>query len=445
MTDLPHNIEAEEAAAGCVLIDPACLADLHFLKADDFYIHRLRYVWGAFLALHEKHAAIDPLTVADELEKRDQLAEIGGPAYLTLLVSQVPTSINAESYGRIVEEYAMRRRLIASSTKAVQAAYDDERTPEEINEAASAVTESVYRESDNDNAFNAGLSAVYDRAGENAKRAAEGLPLNVGLTTGFIDLDKILIGIEPEENVVIAAPTGQGKTAFLLNVAAHVALTLKKRVAIFSQEMGVEEVARRMVASYTGIDSQRIKIGALRDHEWAIFTNAIETLENSGLYVSDATSLTPAKLRSKCLKLKQTTGVDLVIVDYLQLMSAGIKTENRQLEVSYISRRNKMLAKELQTPVFSACQLSRAHEQRANKRPILSDLRESGSIEQDANTVVFLYRPDELKPNEVDAIVAKRRDGALGVASLIYKAPITKFVNATARSFNTNEERLGTE
>jgi replicative DNA helicase len=231
-----------------------------------------------------------------------------------------------------------------------------------------------------------------------------------------------------------------------LNVAAFAALVLKKKVAIFSQEMSTEEVARRLVSSYTEIDSQRIKTGALKDHEWPIFTHAIEVLECSDLYVSDASSLTPAKLRAKCLQLKRTQGLDLVLVDYLQLMSAGVKTENRTREVGYISRHIKMLTRELKNPIISACQLSRASEQRSEKRPNLTDLRESGDIEQDANTVIFLYRPDKYgdteKKNTTEVIVAKRRDGAVGSAELIYKAPITKFVNAASKVFSFNHEAI---
>lgn len=436
--EIPNNRSAEEATIGGVLIAPERMTDLYFLKADDFYITRNKWIWEAIKRLEEKHISIDTLTLTNELGSIGRLEEVGGAAYITSLCIGVPDSYNVADYARIVVDCAVRRRVINAASIAAQAAYSAERI-EDVQEAANAVPESVFRDSDNDNTFKAGLSRVYDRAGENAERTAKGLPLEVGLTTGFVDLDRILLGIEPEENVVVAAPTGQGKTAFLLNLAAHVALKLKKKVAIFSQEMGVEEVVRRMVASHTGIDSQRIKTGAMRENEWPVFTYAIETLDSAGLYVSDASNLTPAKLRAKCLQLKKTDGVDLVIVDYLQLMSAGIKTDNRQLEVSYISRRNKMLAREIKTPVMSACQLNRAYEQRANKRPVLSDLRESGSIEQDANTVIFLYRPDEAKPEEVDAIVAKRRDGALGTASLLYQAHITKFVNASSKVFNPNE------
>jgi replicative DNA helicase len=349
-------------------------------------------------------------------------------------------SFNAEAYARIVEDNAVRRRVIEACNKAAQAAYNSELL-EQVQEAAGLVPDAVYREGDSDNVFGSGLSAVYDRAGENAERTAQGKPIDVGLTTGFIDLDRILLGLEAEESVLVAGRPGTGKTAFILNVASFAALTLRKKVAIFSQEMSAEEIARRMVSSYAEIDSQRIKTGALQDHEWSIFTNAIDYLQGSGLYVSDASNLTPAKLRSKCLQLQKTQGLDVVFVDYIQLMSAGTRTENRTREVGYISQHIKMLARELKAPIISACQLSRKSEDRADKRPTLSDLRDSGDLEQDANTVLFLYRPEvENKQNVTEVIVAKRRDGQIGSAELIYRAPITKFVNAETKVFRINEE-----
>jgi replicative DNA helicase len=438
MKELPNNRVAEEATIGAVLINSDVLVDLHFLKPEDFYIVRHAYIWEAFHRLEDKRIPIDMVTVASELEVMGKLGEVGGASYLTSVLNNVPMSFNAEAYARMVEDQAIRRRVVQASMKAMQSAYESEQI-EQVQETASQITEAVYRESDNDNKFSEGLSKVYDRAGRNAELAREGKQLEVGLTTGFIDLDRILLGIEEEESVIVGGRPGDGKTAFLLNVAAHAALTLGKRVAIFSQEMSAEEVARRLVSSYAEIDSQRIKTGTLKDNEWSKFTNAIEVLENSGLYVSDASSLTPAKLRAKCLKIKQTQGLDLVLVDYLQLMAAGVKTENRTREVGYISRHIKMLTRELKNPIISACQLSRASEQRTEKRPNLTDLRESGDIEQDANTVLFLYRPDKYgdtdKKNTTEVIIAKRRDGAVGSAELIYRPEITKFVNAASKIF----------
>lgn len=441
MNELPNDRTAEEATIGSVFFNPEIFVDLHFLHPSDFYIHRNGWIWEAFERLNERRCPIDILTVENELKVMDK--DVGGMPYLVSVLNNIPSSFNAEAYARMVEDKAIRRRVLLSCNKAASAAYEAEQI-EQVQEAANAVTESVYRESDNDNAFPSGLSKVYDRAGRNAELSANGTALDVGLTTGFIDLDRILLGIEEEESVIVGGRPGDGKTAFLLNIASYAALVLKKSVAIFSQEMSAEEVARRLVSSYTEIDSQRIKTGALKDHEWPKFTNAIEVLETSGLYVSDASALTPAKLRAKCLQLKRTQGLDLVLVDYLQLMSAGVKTENRTREVGYISRHIKMLTREIKTPIISACQLSRASEQRSEKRPNLTDLRESGDIEQDANTVMFLYRPDKYgdsdKKNTTEVIIAKRRDGAIGSAELIYRPAFTKFVNAAAKVYRLNEE-----
>lgn len=438
--EVPASREAEEAVIASVVIDSALLVDLHFLKPEHFYVLRNKWIWEAIRNLEEKRVSIDTVTITEQLETMGKLAEIGGPAYLTSIISTAPISYNAESYARIVEDKAIRRRVLNACNKAAQAVYNADDL-EQVQEAATAVSDSVYRDSDNDNVFGAGLSAVYDRAGENYERTQAGKPLDVGLTTGFIDLDRILLGIENEESVLVAGRPGTGKTAFILNVASFAALMLHKKVAIFSQEMSAEEVARRMVAAYGEIDSQRIKTGALQDHEWTVFTNAIEHLQNTELYVSDASNLTPAKLRAKCLQLQKTQGLDVVFVDYIQLMSAGTKTENRTREVGYISQHIKMLARELKAPIISACQLSRKSEDRADKRPTLSDLRDSGDLEQDANTVIFLHRSqDETKQNVTEVIVAKRRDGQVGSAELIYKAPITKFVNATTKYFKVNNE-----
>jgi len=226
----------------------------------------------------------------------------------------------------------------------------------------------------------------------------------------------------------------------MLNIASHAALKLGKRSAIFSQEMSAKQIVRRLIAQYAEIDSQKIKTGAMEAAEWVRFATAIEKLESTDIYLSDASNLTPAKLRSKCLQLQRQGGLDLVIVDYMQLMNAGVKTDTRNNEVGYISRQITLLAHELGKPVITASQLSRANEQRANKRPVLSDLRDSGNIEQDANIVIFLHRPDEAgKENVTEVNVAKRRDGPVGQCDLIFKTELTKFVNSTSRVYRPNE------
>jgi len=436
---IPHSREAEEATIGAVLINPDCYFDLSFLPADDFYIQRNKWIWEAYFSLSEKRIPIDLLTVSNELENNGKIDDVGGSSYLTSLINQVPSSLNAESYAKIVQGHATRRRYIFAANKIATKAYDENSTVDELINLANhevVLADGVQEESN----FKKALSTIYDETQENADKLEKGIKIDAGLTTGFLDLDRILMGIEDEESVIVAARPGQGKTTFLLNIASHAALKLGKRIAIFSQEMSAKQIVRRLIAQDAEIDSQRIKTGALNKNEWSLFTNAIEKLEASDIYLSDSSNLTPAKLRSKCLQLQRQGGLDLVIIDYLQLMSAGIKTDTRNNEVGYISRQITLLAHELGKPILTASQLSRANEQRADKRPILSDLRDSGNIEQDANVVIFLHRPDELdKANMTEVNVAKRRDGPVGVCELVYRASITKFENASQKIFRPNE------
>lgn len=439
---IPHNREAEEATIGAVMINPDIFAELFFLKHDDFYLVRNQFIWEALTRLSDRREPIDLLTVCNELDGLGKLNDCGGPAYLTSLINQVPSSLNAVSYARMVGDDSTRRKLIYASNKIVQAAYGDTDISQ-LQEMAKMKIDEAIQTRDEEKTIVSALSKVYDRAYDNAKRLENNEQINVGLTTGFADLDRLLLGIEDEESVLVAGRPGTGKTAFVLNIAAHVVLNLGKRVAVFSQEMSDEEVARRLISADSEIDSQKIKTGAMTAHEWGRFNNAIEGLERGGIYISDSTSLTPSKLRARCLQLQRSGGLDLVIIDYLQLMNAGMKMENRTREVGYISRSVKMLTKELHTPIISAAQLSRAGEQRADRRPVLSDLRDAGDLEQDANTVIFLHRPNKDDKNRdvsnvTNVIVEKRRDGKTGDVDLIFKGEYTKFVNSTTRIFSPN-------
>lgn len=437
--EVPHSREAEEAVIGAVLINPDSYFDLSFLPADDFYIHRNKWIWQAFAQLSEARMPIDLLTVSDALGNSGKLEDVGGSAYIMGLIGQVPSSLNAESYARIVQAHATRRRYITAANRIAALSYDENISVDKlISEANHEVVKADgVIQADN---FKNALSVVYDEAQDNADKISKGEKINVGMTTGWIDLDKILVGIEDEESVIVAARPGQGKTTFMLNIASHVSLKLGKRIAIFSQEMSAKQIIRRLVSQYAEIDSQKIKTGMMSESEWAKFTNAIEQLEATEIYLSDASNLTPAILRSKCLQLQRQGGLDLVIIDYLQLMNAGIKADTRNNEVGHVSRQIKLLAQELGKPIITASQLNRANEIRVNKRPVLSDLRDSGNIEQDANAVIFLHIPDEEKEKNVtEVIVAKRRDGPTGECKLIHRADITKFVDATSRTFNPNQ------
>ncbi len=284
------------------------------------------------------------------------------------------------------------------------------------------------------------LSNFYDRVADLAQRPGD----FHGVPTGFTDLDKLLNGLQPSDLLIVAGRPGQGKTGFLLTIAKNAGLTYKKRVAIFSLEMSNEQVVQRLIAQETGISSQSLSTGKLADNEWNLFNHAIEVFGSTSIFLDDTPALTPLQLRTKCRRLHLEFGLDLIIIDYLQLMGGDTRNDNRVQEVSHISRSLKVLARELNVPVLTAAQLSRAVEQRTDKRPILSDLRESGSLEQDADIVMFIYRPDEYekdsdKQNITKIMVAKHRNGPVGEIDLVFRGELTRFENAATKWFKPNE------
>lgn len=439
----PHSREAEEAVVGAVLINPEVYYDVsQFLGADDFFIHRHRFIWEAFTRLHEQRIPVDLLTVTEELDKVNQLAEVGGPAFLTALINQVPSSLNAESYGRIVEGHSIRRKMILAANKIASIAHNEETPVDKVmDEAEKAVFSVSERRLKHDLVpISSVLSDYYDHIDNLIKRPEE----FVGVPTGFIDLDRMLNGLNPSDLLIIAGRPGQGKTGFLLSIAKNAGLTHKKKVAIFSLEMSNEQVVQRLIAQETGIDSQRLRTGKLDSRELELFNHAIEVFSDTRIFLDDTPAITPMQLRTKCRRLHMEHGLDLIIVDYLQLMGGDTRNDNRVQEVSYISRNLKVLARELNVPVLSAAQLSRAVEQRTDKRPVLSDLRESGSLEQDADIVMFIYRPDQYekdsdKHNIAEIIVAKHRNGPVGSVELVFRGAQAKFENAATRVFRPNE------
>lgn len=438
-TGMPHSREAEEAVIGAVLINPEVYYDLaQFLNPDDFYLHRLRFIWEAFTSLHEKRIPIDFLTVSDTLESMKRLEEIGGPAYLTALLNQVPTTLHAEAYGKLIEAASLRRKMLAAANQIATLAYE-EATPIDtvMGEAEKAIFNVSERKLRHEvTPIKAVLSEFYDRIDELARRGDE----IVGVPTGFIDLDKMTGGLQPSDLLIVAGRPGQGKTAWMLTLANNAALLHKKRVAVFSLEMSNEQVVQRLISQQTGIDSQRLRTGKLTDDDWPLFTQAIEVLGDTRIFLDDTPALSPLQLRTKCRRLEMEYGLDLVIVDYLQLMSSETRTDNRVQEVSYISRSLKQLARELKVPLIAAAQLSRAVEQRADKEPQLSDLRESGSLEQDADIVMFIYRDDKEPANQnlTHLKVAKHRNGPVGTIDLIFRNNLTKFENAATRTVDFN-------
>ena len=435
----PHSRQAEEAVLGAVLINAESYFDVaQFLQSDDFYIIRNRWIWDAFTRLHERRQPIDTLTVISELEQQGQLAESGGPAYIMALINQTPTSLHAEAYGRIVEQTAVRRRMLTAANDLAKLAYDQSQSIDTVlDEAEKSIFGISERRIRKDlQPIQQVLSEVYDRVDRMSQRGDE----IMGVPTGLIDLDHLLGGLQKSDLLIVAGRPGMGKTGFMLSISKNAAQKHKKHVAFFSLEMSNEQLVQRLIAQETGIDTQRLRTGKLSDDEWPKFTHAIEVLSDTHIFLDDTPAITPLQLRTKCRRLHLEYGLDLVVVDYLQLMGGDTRIENRVQEVSYISRNLKVLARELNVPVLAAAQLSRAVEQRADKKPILSDLRESGSIEQDADIVMFIHRPDALekdspRANIAEIIVAKHRNGPThsGI-ELVFLNNLARFDNAATSS-----------
>jgi len=433
----PHSIDAEEAVLGSILIDPEAIFRVSaFLKRDDFYIVKNQWVWDACMALHERREPIDTVTLGRELEGRGQLAEVGGLAYIQQLVNVVPTAIHAEGYGRIVERTALRRRLLAAASEIAQLAYDES---EDIDETIDAAEQALFgvsqrRISRDMRPIADVIRDYYDRIEYLYEHRGEPL----GIPTGFVDLDKLLGGLQRSDLIIVAARPGVGKTSLMLNMALSAARRFHQRVAIFSLEMSNEQIVQRLISGETGIDSQRLRLGTLEEEEWPLFVQATSALSETLIFVDDTPSISALQLRTKARRLHAEHGLDLIIIDYLQLMTGDNRSENRVQEISYLSRSLKGLARELNVPVLVASQLSRAVEQRSDKRPVLSDLRESGSIEQDADIVMFIYRDDVYdedseRRNVAEVIVAKHRNGPTGTVELYFQKNLTQFRNALKR------------
>jgi replicative DNA helicase len=444
----PHSRESEEAVLGAVLINPEAYFDIaQILQADDFFIVRNRWVWEAFTRLHERRIPIDYLTVTQELEEMGQLVDLGGPAYITALASQTPSSLHAEAYAGIVEQESIRRRMLASANIMAQLATDRERNVDTIiDEAEKTVFAMSERRIHHDiQPIRAVLSDYYDHVDEMSKRPED----IYGVPTGLIDLDKLLGGLQKSDLLIVAGRPASGKTGFLLSAAKNAAQKHRKHVAFFSLEMSNEQLVQRLIAQETEIDSQRLRSGKLGEEEWPKFTHAIEVMGDTVMFLDDTPAITPIQLRTKCRRLHMEYNLDLVVIDYIQLMSSDTRTENRVQEVSFITRNLKILARELNVPVLAAAQLSRAVEQRADKRPMLSDLRESGSLEQDADIVMFIHRPNAVdkdtprSPTQtemIELIVAKHRNGPThpGI-ELIFFNNLARFENAATLPSQTRK------
>ena len=427
----PHNRQAEEAVLGSVLINPESFFDVaQVLDADNFYIIRNRWIWEVFTYLHENRTPIDILTLSEELENRSQLEEIGGQAYLMMLINQTPSSLNAAAYARIVEETSVRRRMLAAANEMAKLAYQEEKPVEDIiNNAEKSIFDLSERRIRRDlQPIQNVIDDYYDRVSLLSQRSDD----IFGVPTGLKDLDKLLGGLQKSDLLIIAGRPGTGKTGFMLTVAKNASMIHKKHVAMFSLEMSNEQLVQRMIAQDTGIDTQELRSGKISSDHWDLLAQSMENLSNAKIFLDDTPALTPIQMRTKCRRLHLEHHIDLIIVDYIQLMSGDSRNDNRVQEVSYISRNLKTLARELNVPVLAAAQLSRAVEQRTDKRPMLSDLRESGSLEQDADIVMFIHRKEEIpSPQQdkelIELMVAKHRNGPTRDIEMVFLKNLAQF------------------
>lgn len=425
---LPSNMEAEQAVLGALLIDPDTIIKVvPIVHAEDFYLEKHTWIFEAILALHERREPIDFLTVVAELERRGKLNDVGGAAYITALINAVPTVVHVEQYAHIVERTSVQRRLISASGDIAGIAYDGAEEIEDVIDRAEEIIFSVAerRMSREMIPMRVAVDRFIDRLEYVQKHQGEIL----GVPTGFYDLDKLLGGFQPSDLIIVAGRPGSGKTSFALAAMQRAALEKKKRVAFFSLEMSAEQLVQRLVASAADIDSHNLRIGKVGDEEWPKIVKATGELSDTQIFIDDSAALTPLEIRAKARRLHAEYGLDLVIVDYLQLMTIRGRVENRVQEISQISRQLKELARELRVPVVTLSQLSRAVESRQDHRPQLADLRESGAIEQDSDVVIFIFReklyyptlekwqaahPNKEYPENIaEIIVAKHRHGPI--------------------------------
>ena len=435
----PQAVEAEQSVLGSILIDADAILKVgDFLRPVDFYRSQHADIYEAMLALHGQREPIDLVTLGDELRRRDKLDPVGGPGYLSSLMNTVPTAVHAEHYGRIVERKAVLRNLIGAAGKIAAVGYEEANDAEvAIDRAESILFEISQRRTDG--GFEA-LSILLGQAYDRLEYLHEHRGQILGVPTGLSQLDALLGGLQPSDLIVLAARPSVGKTSMALNIAQHAAVREKKRVAVFSLEMSKEQLALRLLSAETGINPRPLQTGFVDETDWSKIAMVMNDMATATMWIDDSPALSVMELRTKARRLEaEQRGLDLVVVDYLQLMQASTsnKDSNRVQEVSEISRGLKQLARELKVLVLALSQLSRGVEQRGTAEPRLSDLRESGSIEQDSDVVIFLYRDGEQNPDsEVELIkakVAKHRNGPIGEVPLQFRKSNTRFYTVAAR------------
>src|SRR3989454_5067680 len=433
---LPHNLEAELSVLGAILLhSDAFTRGAGVIDWGDFFRDAHRRIFDRMVALSERHGAIDLVTLKDELGRAGELDEVGGPAYIAALVDGVPRSMNIEHYARIIKEKATLRNLIFSANKILATAYEAEEDADVILDQAEHAIFAIA-----DDKVRDGFVSLRDLAQssfETIEKLHARKELITGVPTGFTDLDEMTSGLQPSDLIIVAARPSMGKTSLVLNIAQHVGTKTDLTVGLFSLEMSKEQLFLRMLTAEARIDAHRLRRGFLGERDWGRLSQAIGTLSDAKIFIDDSPSIGVLEMRAKCRRLSAEHDLDLVIVDYIQLMQGRGRFENRTLELASISRSMKGLAKEMNVPIVVLSQLSRAPESRSDHRPQLSDLRESGALEQDADVVVFIYREDlyadKNQPTEAqgvaELIIGKQRNGPTGIVKLAFIREYTRFEN----------------
>ncbi len=431
---LPHSIEAEQSVIGAMIMDKdAIVAAAEIITEEDFYSKQCGMLFEAMVELNDEGKPVDSVTLQDRLREKDVPPEVSSLEFIRDLLNTLPTSAHIKHYANIVAEKAMLRRLIKLNEEIANACYAGKDSLENILEDTEKRVFNLIQRRNTDGFVP--IRQIVMNAMDQIEKASKNKGNVTGIATGFIDLDYRTAGMQPSDLVLIAARPSMGKTAFVLNIAQHVAFKLEQTVAIFSLEMSKEQLVNRLFSLESKVDAQKLRTGNLSDNDWEKLIETAGVIGKSNLIIDDTPGITIGEMRSKCRKYKLEYGLKMIIIDYLQLMSgSGGRNDSRQQEISDISRSLKALARELSVPVLALSQLSRAVEQRPDHRPMLSDLRESGAIEQDADVVMFIYRDDYYnkdteKKGIAEIIVAKQRNGPIGTTELVWLPEYTKFAN----------------
>ena len=435
---VPQNISAEQATLGSILLEKDSILNcIEILQWEDFYKSAHQIIYKCVLDLFEKYQAVDLVTLTEELQKKKQLDEVGGASYLTTLMSSVPTAANVFYYARIVEEKAILRKLINHATQIVSMSYEEQEEARVLLDKAENLIFEVSQQKIKN--FFSPIKDLLTESFEKIEDLYHSGNFITGVPTGFMQLDEMTTGLQPSELIIVAGRPSMGKTAFCMNIAQFAAMHHKIPVAVFSLEMSKSQIVQRMLCSEARIDTHALRRGKMPEEDWPKLSLAAGRLSAAPIFIDDSAGISPLEIKAKARRLKAQYDLGLVLIDYLQLIQTGLRVENRQQEISQISRSLKGLARELNIPVVAVSQLSRAVELRSNQRPRLSDLRESGALEQDADVVAFIYREEYYKPKSskkgiAEVIISKQRNGPTGTIELAFLKEYTRFENLARTS-----------